>query len=76
MTDIYVCTIFESHICELVGYNKKWFDLEKGHLERFKQTGLLAVHLYPSVEALCQNRYKAEQFLNKLQKYEKICENA
>ena len=36
-------------------------DLEKGPLERFKQTRLLAVHYYPSWEALCQNREKVTE---------------
>ena len=41
-------------------------DLEKGPLKRFKQTRLLAVHQYPSWEALCQNREKVtEQFWSK-----------
>ena len=51
------------------------FDLEKGPLERFKQTRLLAVHLYSSWKAPCKNRERVtEQFLNIWYKYVTMCE--
>ena len=36
-------------------------DLEKGPLERFKQTCIVAVHEYPSWAALCKNREKVTE---------------